>query len=66
VTAVPLARRGLTALFGMGRGEHPRYNHHYFSSALRLLLLIGYQQKYLKALIVLLFNCLIVGQQLNN
>ena len=20
--------RGLTSLFGMGRGEHPRYNHH--------------------------------------
>ena len=33
VTAVPLALRGLTALFGMGRGEHPRYNHHYCSAA---------------------------------
>ena len=29
VTAVPLALRGLTSLFGKGRGEHPRYNHHY-------------------------------------
>ena len=25
---VPSAMRGLTALFGMGRGEHPRQNHH--------------------------------------
>jgi hypothetical protein len=43
VTAVPLALRGLTALFGMGRGEHPRYNHHYFSSAFRLMLLLVQQ-----------------------
>jgi hypothetical protein len=28
VTAVPSALRGLTSLFGMGRGEHPHYNHH--------------------------------------
>ncbi len=27
-TQVPLAMRGLTSLFGMGRGEHPRQNHH--------------------------------------
>ena len=27
-TQVPSAIRGLTALFGMGRGEHPRQNHH--------------------------------------
>ena len=27
-SAVPLAMRGLTSLFGMGRGEHPRQNHH--------------------------------------
>ena len=26
--AVPSAMRGLTSLFGMGRGEHPRQNHH--------------------------------------
>ena len=26
--AVPSAIRGLTSLFGMGRGEHPRQNHH--------------------------------------
>ena len=26
--AVPSAMRGLTTLFGMGRGEHPRQNHH--------------------------------------
>ena len=26
--AVPSAMRGLTSLFGMGRGEHPRKNHH--------------------------------------
>ena len=25
---VPSAMRGLTSLFGMGRGEHPRQNHH--------------------------------------
>jgi hypothetical protein len=25
---VPSAVRGLTALFGMGRGEHPPYQHH--------------------------------------
>jgi hypothetical protein len=25
---VPSAMRGLTALFGMGRGEHPRQCHH--------------------------------------
>lgn len=25
---VPSAVRGLTSLFGMGRGEHLRYNHH--------------------------------------
>ena len=25
---VPSAMRGLTALFGMGRGEHPRQKHH--------------------------------------
>ena len=25
---VPSAQRGLTALFGMGRGEHPRSGHH--------------------------------------
>ena len=25
---VPSAMRDLTSLFGMGRGEHPRYNHH--------------------------------------
>ena len=29
VIAVPLALRGLTTLFGKGRGEHPRYNHHF-------------------------------------
>ena len=28
VRAVPSAQRGLTSLFGMGRGEHPCYNHH--------------------------------------
>ena len=28
VGAVPLAMGGLTSLFGMGRGEHPRQNHH--------------------------------------
>ena len=28
VTAVPSALRGLTSLFGMERGGHPRYNHH--------------------------------------
>ncbi len=27
-TQVPSAIRGLTALFGMGRGEHPWQNHH--------------------------------------
>src|SRR5688572_20577417 len=27
-SAVPSAMRGLTSLFGMGRGEHPRQNHH--------------------------------------
>ncbi len=27
-TQVPSAMWGLTALFGMGRGEHPRNNHH--------------------------------------
>ena len=27
-TQVPSAMRGLTTLFGMGRGEHPRQNHH--------------------------------------
>ena len=27
VSAVSSARGGLTALFGMGRGEHPRYDH---------------------------------------
>jgi hypothetical protein len=26
--AVPSAMRGLTSLFGMGRGEHPRQYHH--------------------------------------
>ena len=26
--AVPSAIRGLTSLFGMGRGEHPWQNHH--------------------------------------
>ena len=26
--AVPSAMGGLTSLFGMGRGEHPRHNHH--------------------------------------
>jgi hypothetical protein len=26
--AVPSAMGGLTSLFGMGRGEHPRQNHH--------------------------------------
>jgi hypothetical protein len=26
--AVPLAMGGLTSLFGKGRGEHPRKNHH--------------------------------------
>ena len=26
--AVPSALRGLTSLFGMGRGEHPWKNHH--------------------------------------
>ena len=26
-TAVPLALWGLTSLFGMGRGGHPRYSH---------------------------------------
>ena len=26
--AVPSADWGLTSLFGMGRGEHPTYNHH--------------------------------------
>ena len=25
---VPSAMRDLTSLFGMGRGEHPRHNHH--------------------------------------
>ena len=25
---VPSAMRGLTSLFGKGRGEHPRQNHH--------------------------------------
>ena len=25
---VPSAMGGLTSLFGMGRGEHPRQNHH--------------------------------------
>ena len=28
VRAVPLALPGLTALFGMGRGEHRHYYHH--------------------------------------
>jgi len=28
VKAVPSAQPGLTALFGMGRGGHRRYNHH--------------------------------------
>ena len=27
-TQVPSAMRDLTALFGKGRGEHPRQNHH--------------------------------------
>ena len=27
-TEVPSALKGLTALFGMGRGGHLRYNHH--------------------------------------
>jgi hypothetical protein len=27
-SAVPSAIRGLTSLFGMGRGEHPWKNHH--------------------------------------
>jgi hypothetical protein len=27
-TAVPSALGGLTSLFGMGRGEHPRHSHH--------------------------------------
>ena len=27
-TAVPSALGGLTSLFGMGRGGHPRYSHH--------------------------------------
>ena len=27
-TQVPSAMRGLTSLFGKGRGEDPRYNHH--------------------------------------
>lgn len=30
VKAVPWALRGLTTLFGMGRGEHPGYSHHYW------------------------------------
>ena len=28
LTRVPSAMRDLTSLFGMGRGEHPRQNHH--------------------------------------
>jgi hypothetical protein len=28
--AVPLAVRGLTTLFGMGRGDHPPYSHRCF------------------------------------
>ncbi len=28
ITQVPSAMRGLTSLFGKGRGEHPRQNHH--------------------------------------
>ena len=28
VTPVPLALRGLTSLFGMGRGDHSRYSRH--------------------------------------
>src|SRR5690606_41518829 len=37
VTAIPSARAGLTALFGMGRGEHRRYRHpKIFNVSLRL------------------------------
>ena len=28
IMRVPSAMGGLTSLFGMGRGEHPRQNHH--------------------------------------
>ena len=28
IMRVPSAMGGLTSLFGMGRGEHPRKNHH--------------------------------------
>ena len=34
--AVPSAMRGLTSLFGMGRGEHPRQNHHKILNERRL------------------------------
>ena len=34
VTPVPLAWPGLTALFGMGRGEHRRHSLHYRCTAL--------------------------------
>ena len=36
-TAVPSALRGLTSLFGMGRGGHPRYSHH------EIFNIIGYE-----------------------
>ena len=32
--------RGLTSLFGMGRGEHPRQNHHKILRLFRLIIYI--------------------------
>ena len=32
---VPSAWRGLTSLFGMGRGGPPRYSHHYLNTLCR-------------------------------
>ena len=39
-TAVPSALKGLTSLFGMGRGGHLRYNHHIVFSLIKLVRLI--------------------------
>ena len=49
--AVPSALRGLTSLFGMGRGDPPRFNHQHFfvvhfGAQLILFSLIAFNQCY--------------------
>ena len=45
IAQVPLAMRGLTSLFGMGRGEHPRHNHHKKVSFCKAVIRLTYWER---------------------